>query len=119
MRKLMIVVALSSVITVLHATAEPSESQLVAADSAQAATRCAQAQPAVARLLDAATSRLESSRQTNSAAAMRAAVDEFQTVLRDLRLLLAPCAELQSTATTGHAGQHAMPGTPKVDSPAR
>lgn len=70
--------------------------------------QCAQAQGTVARLIDAAKLRLEGARQTNSAAAMRDAIDDLQAVLVDLSAQLAPCAAIQATAAGPHAG-HAMP----------
>lgn len=65
------------------------------------ATACIQAQPAVAKILDAAEARLEAARQANSAADLRAAVADFQSALRDVRRQLEPCAALQP-----HAGGH-------------
>jgi YHS domain-containing protein len=69
--------------------------------------QCAQAQMVVDRLLSRANTRLEAARQTNSAGDMRAAVDELQATLRDVRAQLAPCANVQP-ATDAHAG-HTMP----------
>lgn len=69
--------------------------------------QCAQAQMVVDRLLSAANTRLETARQANSAADMRAAVDELQATLRDVRAQLAPCASIQP-AGDPHAG-HTMP----------
>ena len=46
--------------------------------------------------------RLETARQANSPAQMRAAIDDLQGALRDVRVQLAPCAAM-STATEGRA----------------
>jgi hypothetical protein len=78
-----------------QATADPSE--------------CARAQPIVARIVDAAMTRLEKARQTNSPADMRAAIDDLQSALRDLRSQLAPCAALQTPTAHPHAGQTTPP----------
>jgi hypothetical protein len=78
---------------------QPSPQQNVAA--------CAQAQLTIQRALDAANARLETARQANDPAAMRAAVDDLQGMLRDVRAQLEPCAAMQPTADP-HAG-HRMP----------
>jgi copper resistance protein B len=70
---------------------------------------CAQVQPAVENIIAGAMSRLESARQTNDPAQMRAAVDHLGSALRDIRIQLAPCAA--PAAADPHAG-HAMPKTP-------
>jgi YHS domain-containing protein len=67
--------------------------------------QCAQAQPLVTRTIEAATARLETARQSNSPAQMRAAIDDLQGALRDVRAQLAPCAAIP----TPMAG-HTMPG---------
>jgi YHS domain-containing protein len=72
---------------------------------------CTQGHAAAARLIDVAKIRLEAARQSNSAAAMRDAVDDFQTVLVDISAQIAPCARLQPAAADAHAG-HAMPTAP-------
>lgn len=81
--------------------------------AAAAVAQCAQAQRSIALTLDAAGARLEAARQTNSPAAMRAAIDDLQSALRDVRARLAPCAALGAgTAAGPHAG-HAMPAPPQ------
>jgi YHS domain-containing protein len=73
---------------------------------------CVQAQAAAAQTVDAATARLETARQSNSGPAMRAAVDDLDRLLRDLRTQLAPCsAAMQAQAPASHAG-HALPAAP-------
>jgi copper resistance protein B len=71
---------------------------------------CAQAQPLVMRTIDAANMRLEAARQNNSPPAMRAAVDDLQGALRDVRAQLAACAALQTAPADPQAG-HATPTT--------
>src|SRR5918996_4283061 len=71
-------------------------------------TACSQAQVVVDALLTGANARLESARQSNNPADMRAAVDALQTTIRDVRAQLAACANVG--AADPHAG-HAMPGT--------
>jgi ketosteroid isomerase-like protein len=77
--------------------------------------QCAQAQMIVDRLLSTANTRLETARQANSAAEMRAAVDELQATLRDVGAQLAPCASIQP-AGDPHAG-HTMPNTAASPAP--
>ncbi len=80
-----------------------SEQALVAA--------CVDAQRQTMALVDAANGRLETSRQSNQPAAMRAAMDDLQTLLSTMRAKLASCAQLQPTGTGMPAG-HTMPSTP-------
>ena len=80
-------------------------------DSAQTAL-CRQAQAGVSATIDAALKRLDEAKQTNSMSGMRAANDELQTALLDVRRQLAPCAEMQAAAD-GNAG-HTMPNAPSA-----
>ena len=72
--------------------------------------QCAQAQPAVSANIEGALKRLDEARQTNSAATLRAAADDLQAALLDVRARLAPCAAMQVAGSDAHAG-HAMPNT--------
>ena len=76
-----------------------------------ALAECAQVQPAVQQLLDAASTRLEAARQTNDAKELRAAVDVLDAALRDLRAQLAPCKKVDTGGS--HAG-HAMPNVQRA-----
>jgi hypothetical protein len=77
-----------------------------------AATACAKAQLAIQQLLDTANLRLEAVRQSNTAAAMRAAVDDMQSVLRNVRAQLEPCAALAAADEhTTHPPANATPPT--------
>lgn len=78
--------------------------------AATSAAECAQAQARADRTIDVANRRLETARQSNSPAALRAAVDDMQAALRQLRVEIAPCANVQGAAGAAdpHAG-HAMP----------
>lgn len=80
---------------------------------AQAALiQCAQAHSMAERTIDLADRRLEAARLANSPAAMRAAIDNLQAALRQLRADIAPCAGVQSPAAADpHAG-HTMPPAP-------
>lgn len=72
---------------------------------------CAQAQAVASQTVDVAIARLDAARQTNSGPSMRAAVDDLDRLLRDVRAQLAPCsAAMQAQAPASHAG-HAMPAT--------
>lgn len=74
-------------------------------------TECAQAHSMAERTIDMTGRRLEAARQANSPAAMRAAIDEMQAALRQLRTEIAPCARLQSVAPADPHAAHVMPGT--------
>ena len=66
-------------------------------------TQCAQAQMVVDQLLATAMQRLDSARQSNAAADLRAAVDSLQNTMRDARAQLAPCASAQLAAPMDHS----------------
>ena len=67
------------------------------------------------RTIDRANQRLEAARLANSPAAMRAAIDDLQLALRQLRTDIAPCAALQLPAAADpHAG-HVMPAAPPTE----
>ena len=86
-----------------HQTAPPTPA---------AAQECAQAQIVVEGLLAQMATRLETARQSNSAAEMRAAIDGLQGSVRDLRAQLAPCAALTpADPHDGHLGHGVAPGT--------
>ena len=101
--------ALFVIVAAAGAAGQQSGNQAVGAGPGAATlARCAQAQPEITITIDAAAARLEAARQTNSPAAMRAAIDDVQAALRDVRIRLAPCAAL--APADPHAG-HAMPAT--------
>jgi len=66
-------------------------------------TQCAQAQMMVDQLLATAMQRLDSARQSNAAADLRAAVDSLQNTMRDARAQLAACASTQAAAPMDHS----------------
>ena len=101
----------------LRVEAQVKGQQPIADDEASLA-QCAQVQPVVHKLIDAASMRLEQARQVNSASALRAAVDDVEGALRDLRVQLEPCAKTQ--VIDPHTG-HAMPTAPAAakSSPAK
>ena len=95
----------------------PGMAQQPAASAA--AGECMQAQPRVTQTIDAANARLDVARQTNSPAAMRAALDDLQGALGSLRAQLAPCASAPAggaPAADPHAG-HAMQGGAATPAP--
>lgn len=92
--------------TVAPAGAQTAEATQTAQQPDPQIGECAQAQPVVNASLDAALEQLDQARQTNSAAALRAAADDLQATLLDVRARLAPCAAMQPAG--GHAG-HVMP----------
>jgi ketosteroid isomerase-like protein len=100
------VLAMALLVTALSAVDASAQS----AATTPTATSCAQAQAIVDRLLASAASRIEAARLTNAAAQMRAAVDALDSVIRDVRMQLAPCASLESEDP--HSGHTATPKTP-------
>ena len=114
-------VALGVVLVVAAATGVDVVAQQPTAPPTTASAevmQCAQAQMVVDQLLTLATARLESARQANTAAELRAAVDSMQSTVRDARAQLAPCATMQPAA--GAAMDHSkMPmGTAPPTTPA-
>jgi len=71
--------------------------------------QCARIQPLIDNIVVAAMARLESARQSNSPADMRAAVDHLESALRDIRIQLEPC-KAAAAAADPRAGQ-TMPRT--------
>jgi len=71
---------------------------------------CVQSQQQVMAAADAANRRLELARQTNQPAAMRAAMDDLQSVLSSMRTQLTSCAELQAVAAPAAHDMANMPG---------
>jgi YHS domain-containing protein len=69
--------------------------------------QCARVAPLVDNIIAAAMARTDSARQSNSPSAMRAAIDDLDTSLRDIRAQLEPCKA--AAAVDPHAG-HTMPG---------
>jgi YHS domain-containing protein len=80
-----------------------------AADEDASLAQCAQVQPVIQKLIDSALMRLENARQTNSAAELRAAANDVEGALRDLRAQLVPCTKTK--VIDPHTG-HAMPIAP-------
>ena len=68
--------------------------------------QCGRVQPAIDKIITGAMTRVESARLTNNPAEMRAAVDQLEAALRDIRAQLAPCAAEEAAAG------HTMPGLP-------
>ena len=85
--------ALSAVLLPSAALAQHEAHQAAPGSGADMAA-CSQAQPSIQNIIVAATARLESARQSNSPAEMRAAIDSLDAALRDIRTQLAPCATL-------------------------
>ena len=98
--------------TAMPAWAHQGPGSQGAAASPELLAACVQSQQQAMALVDAGDRRVELARQTNDPAAMRAAVDDFQTTLSAVRTQLAACAQLATAAPSAdpHAG-HAMPAT--------
>lgn len=77
--------------------------------AAAAVAQCVQAQRSITAALDAASARLEEARQINSPAAMRAAIDDLQAALRDVRMRLGPCTAMGAGAAADPQPGHSMP----------
>lgn len=108
MRAAVIVVAL---VVPIAAWAQQQPGAQPAAAAQAAVTECAQAQSLAERTIDMTNRRIEAARQANSPAAMRAAIDDMQAALRQLRAEIAPCAGLQLLAAADPQGGHVMPST--------
>jgi YHS domain-containing protein len=102
-----IALAVLGVLTPMAVSAQHEGHQAAAPQPSAYLAQCAQVQPAVDNIIVAATARLETARQSNDPAHLRAAVDHLQGALRDLRTQLAPCTAAGAAADP-HAG-HTMP----------
>jgi YHS domain-containing protein len=81
---------------------------MVAPQAASAdVTQCLRVQPAIENIITAARGRAEAARLSNSPTEMRAAVEQLDAALRDIRAQSAPCS-LAAASTDAHAG-HTMP----------
>ena len=107
----MTVVAFAMVITVPMGAQQTAPSTTLTTPTTAAADvmPCVHAQMVVDRLLAGGMARLETARQSNSVAEMRAAIDSLQTTLRDARAQLAPCGKAEE-ARDPHA-LHTVPST--------
>jgi YHS domain-containing protein len=94
------------------ATAQHEAHQADAGQATPEMVQCARAQPVINNIIAAAMARVESARLSNNPAEMRAAVDDLEAALRDIRAQLAPCSAA-AAATDPHAG-HTMPGMPQT-----
>jgi YHS domain-containing protein len=119
MRVILLAVGIVAAVTVparaAQQTVAPADAQTAPQPDPQIA-ECAQAQPVVSANLEAALERLDEARQTNSAVAFRAAADDLQAALLDVRARLAPCATMQPAGGDAHAG-HVMPGAQGAPAP--
>jgi YHS domain-containing protein len=101
-----------------HDANQPTSTQASSAES----TQCLRAQPVIDNIITAATSRAEAARLSNSPAEMRAAVENLEAALRDIRAQSAPCSTA-AASTDPHEG-HTMPmtqppaSTPPAQAPA-
>lgn len=115
-RGLRIAIALAGILTPAGVGAQHEGHQSAALQPSAQLTQCAQIQPAVDNIIAAATARLETARQSNDPAQMRAAVDHLQGALRDLRTQLAPCAAA-GTAADPHTAHATPPSTKPTTTP--
>ena len=97
-----------------HQGSPPATAQ--AADPAQLAA-CVEAQRQASVLLDAASQRVETARQSNQPSVLRSAVEDLQTVLSSVRTQLGACTQLQATATPAGHNMANMPGMAKPGAP--
>jgi len=70
-------------------------------------TQCLSAQPAIANVITAATTRAEAARLSNSPSELRAAVEHLEAALRDIASQSTPCLTA-ALSVESHAG-HTMP----------
>jgi hypothetical protein len=101
-----------------HEAHQPASTQA----SSVEVTQCLRVQPVIQNIIAAATSRAEAARLSNSPTEMRAAVENLEAALRDIRAQSAACAA--AAATTDPHAAHTMPstssapGTPPAQAPA-
>jgi YHS domain-containing protein len=116
---LQLAVALAAMFVPRAATAQHEAHQGSASQASAEMMQCAQVQPVVDSVITGAMTRLESARQSNSPANMRAAVDQLGAALRDIRAQLAPCSAAAADSSPGHAmpGMQPSPGAPASGAP--
>jgi YHS domain-containing protein len=111
-RSLRLAIAFTATFVPRVATAQHEAHQAGAGQASPEMLQCARAQPVINNIIATAMARVESARLSNNPAEMRAAVDDLEAALRDIRAQLAPCSAA-AAATDPHAG-HTMPGMPQV-----
>jgi ketosteroid isomerase-like protein len=109
LRSLRLAVAVTVWLAPRTLVAQHEQHQPGVQQTSAALTQCARVQPVVDNVVDGATARLETARQSNKPSDMRAAIDDLEAALRDIRVQLEPCRTAPSTADP-HAG-HTMPGS--------
>lgn len=97
-RTLGLAIALTAAFVPVVAAAQLEAHQAGAPEASAEMVQCARVQPAIDRIITAATARLESARQSNRPEELRAAVDHLEAALRDIRAQLAPCSAVASKA---------------------
>jgi YHS domain-containing protein len=107
-RHMWVALALAVGFTPNLAWAQHEEHQAAGAQAASSElTQCLRVQPAIQNIIAGAMARAEAARLSNSPADLRAALDQLEAALRDIRSQSAPCAAAAASADP-HAG-HAMP----------
>lgn len=95
-----------------HEAHQPASTQASSAEL----TQCLRVQPVIQNIIAAAMSRAETARLSNSPTEMRAAVENLEAALRDIRAQSASCSTAAASAAP-HAG-HTMPTTqPSASAP--
>jgi YHS domain-containing protein len=115
--RLRLAVALTAAFMPGIAVAQHEAHQGGAGEGSPEMVQCARVQPVVDNIITGAMARVESARQSNSAADMRAAVDQLEGALRDIRRQLAPCAAATPSAGLTMPGMQQSPGTPTSTAP--
>lgn len=98
------------------AVAQHEVHQATAPQASAEMSQCTRVQPVVEKIIAAGMARLESARQSNSPAEMRAAIDQLEAAFRDIRAQLAPCSAASTTADP-HAGHSSAQQTDKQVDP--
>ncbi len=119
--QLRLAIALTSAFVPGVVLAQHQAHQAGAPQASAELAQCAQVQPVVEKIIAAGMARLESTRQSNSPAEMRAAVDQLEAAFRDIRAQLAPCSAAAAAADpqAGHtmSGRPQPPGAPAPAAP--
>jgi YHS domain-containing protein len=110
-------VAIVAVLIPTVASAQHEGHQAAGAQAPSAElTQCLRVQPVIENVITAATARAEAARLSNSPTELRAAVEQLEAALRDVRVQSAPCAAAAASSDP-HAG-HTMPSAQSPTSPA-
>ena len=121
-RNMRLAIALAVALVPKFASAQHEGHQMPGSQAPNAdLTQCLRVQPAIQNVITAAMARAEAARLSNSPTELRAALDQLEAALRDIRAQSEPCVTVAASSDP-HAG-HTMPAmqaptTPPTQAPA-